>query len=793
MRTASTPHRIDGRVRNVRELLDGARYTIDFYQRAYAWERRQVHELVDDLSGKFLDFYREDHERGAVEQYGHYFLGSIVISNKNQQKFIVDGQQRLTTLTLLLIHLHHLAQEELELEVDSVEGLIFSKKYGNKRFNLDVDVRAACMEKLFHREAFDTSDAEESVRNIAARFKDIVAHFPEELAGRALPFFVDWLRENVHCVEIEAYSDDDAYTIFETMNDRGLSLSLPEMLKGYVLANISGEPNQRLVNDIWKKQIQSLKDLGKEEDVDFFKNWLRARHADSISHGSAGENKDYERIGSQFHRWVRDHKETLGLSGPSSFVKFVERDFSFYGKYALLVRQAARKPTTGFTSVYFNDIRGFTTQTQVLLAAISPDDPPEIIQRKLALVSDYLDIWLTRQAWAYRSTAQRNVKYGLFALTKALRNKSVEELSTVLRQRLDDDHETFARNPELGLHSQNPYAVRHILARITHWVDEQCGVPSHFEDYVQTDKARPFEIEHIWPNHPEQFRQWYANDAEFARARNRLGGLVLLQRGTNQSLSDQPYEKKRDVYMAQGQSLLTRSLHPFTYKNNPAFAQFIERTALPFRPHDVFDPDAQRARQELYLRVAEWVWNPSRLDLDGVKPPVPEPIVEQDEEAEGESLTVDKSVRFQNRKRLWSNVIERSKAEGGLHGQLTPSGYHWIGARAAGFWWNFAVTRAATRIEFWIGTWEPAKNKAIFDRLIAVRPAVEAAFGGPLQWHRFDDKAGSKVMTEIPGGWIDESAFDAIAAKAVAVMARLHKALAQHALAEKKAVVDGET
>ena len=53
--------------------------------------------------------------------------------------------------------------------------------------------------------------------------------------GEALPYFVDWLIENVHLVEITAYSDDDAYTIFETMNDRGLSLSPTDMLKGTCL------------------------------------------------------------------------------------------------------------------------------------------------------------------------------------------------------------------------------------------------------------------------------------------------------------------------------------------------------------------------------------------------------------------------------------------------------------------------------------------------------------------------------------------------------------------------------
>ena len=100
--------RIEGRAKTIRELLKGARFSIDFYQREYAWEERQVRELIEDLTTKFLDFYAPHHERAQVEKYGHYFLGSIVISHKQQKRFIVDGQQRLTSLTLLLIHLHHL-------------------------------------------------------------------------------------------------------------------------------------------------------------------------------------------------------------------------------------------------------------------------------------------------------------------------------------------------------------------------------------------------------------------------------------------------------------------------------------------------------------------------------------------------------------------------------------------------------------------------------------------------------------------------------------------------------------
>lgn len=61
--------RIEGRARTVRELLDSTKYTVDFYQREYAWQERQVRELLDDLTGKFLDFYDASHARDAVEQY----------------------------------------------------------------------------------------------------------------------------------------------------------------------------------------------------------------------------------------------------------------------------------------------------------------------------------------------------------------------------------------------------------------------------------------------------------------------------------------------------------------------------------------------------------------------------------------------------------------------------------------------------------------------------------------------------------------------------------------------------
>ncbi len=769
---AQTPKAIEARARSIRELLDTTKYAIDSYQREYAWKERQVRELIDDLTGKFLDSYEEGHARHEVEHYRHYFLGSVVLSHKRGDWYVVDGQQRLTTLTLLLIYLNSL-QAHRDEQVP-VHNLIYSETYGRKSFNLDVADRNEVMQALLDGRTFAPEGWNESVRNIVLRYDNIRDHFPEEIAGNALPFFIDWLKQNVHLVAIETYSDEDAYTIFETMNDRGLSLSLPEMLKGYVLAKIGHEGDQRDVNNTWKAHMQRLRDIGEDEDVDFFKDWLRACHAESIRPGKKGaENKDYERIGSEFHRWVREHKRRLGLMAEDGFIRFVKRDLDFYAQRYAEVRLAAATLTPGWESIRYNADRGLTLQTQTMLASLLPDDPPEVLRRKISLVADYLDIWLARRVWNFRTIAYSSVRYTLFQLTKELRARNLESLSQYLREQLEAQPESFAGEPLFRLHQQNFRQVRHILARITHWVDTQCGLASHFEDLISEGRGRPFEIEHIWENQYERFTDWFPHPTDFEIQRNRIGGLLLLQRGINQSVGDAPYEKKRNAYGVHGANLLARSLHPQAYRNNPSFVALIERTGLPFQHCDSFGPERQQERQELYIRIAEWVWNPSRLDLEDEKPPVREPIARVDPEPD----VPDRPDRHEARLAFWAALLDHANTKSDLHSNISPSKYNWIGTRRDGMWWNYSVTQHETRAMLYIDGPNAAANKSLFDSLYAQRETVEQAFNGALDWERKDEGRASSIGRTLPGGWADDSTWPQAHEQAVDAMGRLYSIL----------------
>ena len=767
--------KIDGKAKTIRELLDSCKYKIDFYQREYAWQEKQVQELVDDLSGKFFDFYSDDHERYEVEKYGHYFLGSIVISHKNGHRYIVDGQQRLTTLTLFLMMLKHLT-DEIEYDQD-ITKLIYSIKYGTKSFNIDVDERNDIMKKILDKEFVEPQGENESVDNIIARYNNLVEFFPAELKGRAFPFFMDWFLENVHLVEIEAYSDEDAYTIFETMNDRGLSLSLSEMLKGYILANIRVEAEQRQVNDVWKEDILALKETGKEYDLAFFRNWLRAQYADSIRPGSKGaENKDYERIGREFHRWIRDQKSYIGLENSEDFVHFVKVEMHYFAQRTLEIRDATNRVVEGLESVYYLDNRGFTLFTQLMLAPLVSSDSKDIAHKKMKMVADFLDIWVARRVWNFRTISYSSIKYTLFLITKKIRRVSLDELSALLQEELSNMSEKFHTQPRLRLHQQNYRQIRHILARITHYVDEQSGLSSHFEDLVSVGRGRPFEVEHIWANQYHRFSDEFSHPTEFAEQRNRIGALLLLRSGLNQSLNDNTYEDKIDAYATKGENIITRSLHESCYLNNPSFRKFIERTGLPFKPYTKFTVEEIQERQILYIRIAEWIWNPSRLSLDGIIPPEHQTVTFVEETKE-EQVRGD---RHEMRKKFWDQFLELAKEKSDFHGHLSSTEYHWIGCRRKKNWWNFVVTVANTRAELYIDRPLGAEVNTIYDSLFEHKPAIEKAFGEPLLWQRLDDKRAARISLTVDGGWADEASWSSAHEQAIEAMNRLYKAIQPH-------------
>lgn len=603
-------NKIEAHDRSIAEVLDDKKYTVDYFQREYKWEERHIEQLVSDLTSSFLNEYKPEHKRKDIENYNSYYLGPFVVSVKDGQRSIIDGQQRLTSLTLLLIYLNNL-QKDLGIS-EKLESLIFSEKYGEMSFNIQVDERISCMESLFKTGEYEPTEADdESTQNMAARYSDIENAFPDEIKNGVFPYFIDWLKYNVVLVEIIAYSDENAYTIFETMNDRGLNLTPTEMLKGFILSKFENSKKRQKANELWKTSMQELHSYDKDEDQRFIQAWFRAQYAETIRPGKAGsKNEDFEKIGTRFHSWFRDNLEKVKIDQDDSeaFQDFIEKDFTFFLNAYKHVLSAERKLTDTLQHIFYIKRWGIANSLSypLLLAPLKTIDNSDCITEKMDIVARYIEAFVVRRSINFRKFASSSIRYTMYTLVKEIRNTEVQELKAILKRKLDEMEEPWKGIQNFRLHGQNRAFVKFLLSRITSFIEQKSGFNSTFEKYYHNPGGKSFEVEHIWAdkffNHKDEFEQ----ESDFQEYRNRIGALVLLPRGTNQSYGAKPYNDKLKHYIKE--NLLVQSLCPLTYQNNPNFLSMKNRLNLPFKAHENFKKTDIVDRQNLYQAICESIW-----------------------------------------------------------------------------------------------------------------------------------------------------------------------------------------
>lgn len=604
--------KIDGTPKSVHELLSGIRYTIHYYQREYQWQTKQIEELIDDLTEEFSENYTEGDERIAIKQYGHYFMGSIVLTADDNA--IIDGQQRLTTITLILIYLYRKLQSEDEKA--GVMQLIYSLKLGEKTFNIntpEMPERAKVMDALLHSKNYDISESVETVRNIFNRYCDIENLLNDILDERSLPFFKDWLLFNVDFIRIVAQTEQDAHKIFVSMNDRGLSLTPTEMLKGYLLSKIEKDDVRLQANETWKSRILMLKGLGKEEESDFIKYWIRSHYADTIrDRKKSATPGDYDKIGTAFHKWVKENNEKIDLSKSTDYEDFVLEKFTKLSSIYLRLKDYSRQLTPGYEYVFYNANRNFTLQYQLILAGIDPVDHIDIVDQKIKLISCFLDLYFTRRIFNYKTVDYSAILYNVFLLSKKIRMRPIDELRKLLKNEIEEMEFQFNKISEFRLTGWTVRYMLHILARITEYIEVNSGMTSNFANYVNREIKNPYDIEHIICNHFDMYELEFSDEEEFEKYRNLFGGLLILPMDINRSLSDSEYDKKLKVYY--GTNILAKSLHESCYINNPNFKKFCELKNLSFAAIPKFSKNALLERQKLYEQLVKAVWDVNILD-----------------------------------------------------------------------------------------------------------------------------------------------------------------------------------
>lgn len=599
--------KIEGSPKNLKQLLQNTKYSIHYYQREYMWQRKHIEELIDDLTSEFLEYYHPGDSRPAVADYGAYFMGSIVLAGR--ENAIIDGQQRFSSLTLLLMYLNN-RLKAIGQTYNMIETMIFSESFGTKSFNINVEDRQECMEAIFNDVDYDVTGAGESVRNLYGRYQDINEIFPDDITDDVLLHFCDWLAEKVFFIEIVATTEQDAHKVFVTMNDRGLSLTSTEMLKGYLLSEIKADSIREKMNGLWKEKVLTLKKDDDKGDETFIKAWLRAHYAETIRETKAGAvNKDFDIIGGSFHKWVRDERDKLGLNTSEDFELFIKK-FAKFAEVYEYIRNAEATYFDEIKYVYYNAQVNFTLQPQLLLAPICYEDSWPVITEKINLVARFIDILIVSRVSNYRSVDYSTIKNFIFNVTKDIRMVDIP----ILKAKLAAQYINLAFDPatafvNLGLNSFTKKYIKNILARVTGYIEEQTGVASNYCNYMNTNTKNPFEIEHIITDHYEWFTSEYTDQDDFRRWRNSVGALLLLHKSINASLNDAKYDYKLGKYCSNEGNIYTESLGDSAYQNNPKFKKFIADHQLGFKAYAQFGKAEITERTSVLIQLVQLVWN----------------------------------------------------------------------------------------------------------------------------------------------------------------------------------------
>lgn len=496
-------------------LFTHNRYKIEAFQREYRWEKKHVEALISDLSTNFMGCYNEGDTIADVcsdKRYNCYYMGPVVLCEEGSDISIVDGQQRLTSFTLLLIYLNHLQNNLEEEDKADLMQYLYVRKAGKTTLVLNIPTRDEIIRKLIDTDITQIdrlsdlacSSKDESVSNIYDRYSDICSLFPEELMkSEILPLFIEWLQEKVTFVQIDAYSIENAYSIFETMNDRGLNLGPAEILKAYLLSKIEDEERGNEMNIFWKERISELRYIGgSQADETFIRAWLRAKYALTTRAKVAGaENEDFEIIGNQFNSWIKANARKLGLQQPSDFYNFVKSDFAFYSSVYMDLYRYQHENQTNTLPFYITAQYPLADSLQLplFLSPIRKIDTQNEIYYKLSLVNSYVDVYVNRRILWNRAVTQSTVRDYIYSLLKEIRDLSMDELRQYLTNNLHNMFDPLMKE-SCAMHCNLIYA-HYFYSRIMH----HCKPDIPYDTLLRSRRKNSHVLQRIFTTeeHPE--------------------------------------------------------------------------------------------------------------------------------------------------------------------------------------------------------------------------------------------------------------------------------------------------
>ena len=605
---------------NLDMVFSNTTYYIDFYQRQYKWNSEPVKRLLDDIFYKFnIEYanYKENEielER-LVAKYSWYYLNTYVTNNVSGKLFIVDGQQRLTTLTLILIKLYHMAiifNSELK---DWISNKIAGTSGFKKQFWMNHENHIETMKELFEDDTklneIDTSSGITS-KNMLDNYKVISSYLQNEINDKhKYESFVFYFLKRLVLINLNV-EQTDVTMVFEVINDRGVRLKPYEILKGKLLGQIDKEELETLeFNRLWDVQIKKINIYGDDEIDNFFVYFLRAKYADTVGI-SRKFDKDYHRV--IFSPEINN--ELKLLHNQVEVKAFLKNEFLYYTNLYEKIYNYFNNPTENYIHIYYNKLIEMNSQFLLILSSCKLNDPDE--DEKLKSISRNIDK-LYSLLQLQRSYDSNNFNEIIYKISSEIRDKGLDIIKDVFNKYLlellsdargikTNDIFSYSLFKDSGMELSKRFK-RYYFSRIEQFIADNTNMnmKNNFNDLVlNTGAVNGFHIEHILAENDANNALFNYDKEQFDRERNRLGGLLLLKGRDNISSNNETYDNKLKTYA--NTLYWNETLRDDWYKSKLDFTKFKDKYNLNFRSMNIFGPNELEERHQLLFNISKIIW-----------------------------------------------------------------------------------------------------------------------------------------------------------------------------------------
>jgi hypothetical protein len=569
------PVRIQATEKPITKIFnDDYAFTVPKYQRPYAWKTQQALELFDDLlramgSGK-----------KPIENLNPYFLGSIVLIKEENvpDAQILDGQQRLVTLTIIFSAIRSLIGKKEALDLSK---MIYEK--GDSILGTQNRYRIAIRKKdqIFFQKYIQDEDGilepenldgklSESCLNIKENANQIILRL-KKLNEKKRLFMAQFIARQCYLVVVSTPDFDSAFRIFSVLNDRGLDLSLTDILKADIIGPIDDETTE---NDYNKKWENIEEQLGRDKFASFF------AHLRMI--------------------YVRKKLRTTVLQEVREFINPAKKPKDFIDNVLMPMGEAfdqiANASFEGTSRVdeinkyltYLNRIDNFNWQPPAILYLTrNRNNTKNLLNFFQKLERLAAGMMITRADTNYRLE-----RYG--KLIKAIQDEEDIFLndSPLQLKRIEQDRIISALDDDI----YNTVKIRlPVLLRLDEALSE--GEASYGFNIIS--------VEHVLPQTPPEnskWLEWWPDEEEREKQVHRIGNLALLSRRNNSQAKNYDFNKKKEKYFKHG------GVCPF-----PLTTQVLNE--------DEWTPEVMKERQKKLLAKLMEVWDLHKIKLKRVIKP----------------------------------------------------------------------------------------------------------------------------------------------------------------------------